>query len=230
MSVESPAAAALADPLAFAALPPSDGTVEAVRARRAALFDPALPLPADVTWAGDHILNPDWGLPSAVPKPAAVLFLLGADTSGEPSVLFIERAGHLSSHAGQIGLPGGKVEPGEVPAITALREAQEEVGLPAGFVEPLGFTAPYATRTGYLVTPLVGILKQPLVLMPDPGEVAGAFLAPFHHVMDAERTTEILVHINGRERRTLELMWGNKRIWGVTAGILRVLQQRLIEA
>lgn len=217
-------------PLPVFALANGNATAAAVRAKAPNLFRTTEALPAALPLAGEHVLNPDWGTTSSPLKPAAVLFLVAADPRGEPTVLFIERAAHLSSHAGQIGLPGGKLETGELPADTALREAEEEVALPQGAVDLIGLTEAYVTRTGYLVTPVVGVLKTAHVLRPDGGEVAGAFLAPFHHVMNAANLAEISLTFQGRDRRMLEMMWGTRRIWGVTAGILRVVQQRLMES
>lgn len=226
MSAQSPAGDTLS-PLHVYPLAPSAPVAADLRRRASRLFDPGQPIPGDVAWSGDHVLNPDWAEHAPQRKAAAVLVLLAGDRSGDPVILLTERAAHLSAHAGQIALPGGKIEPGETPGQTALREAEEEVALPARAVELVGLTEPYATRTGFLVTPVVGILRAAAQLRPDPGEVAGAFVAPWSYVMDQSNTAEIRLTMNGRERRALEIHWGSKRIWGVTAGILRVVQERL---
>lgn len=198
-----------------------------LRARAVRLHAAAAPLPAQAQWAGDHRLNPDWGLSTPAPRPAAVLFLLCADDDGTPAVLFTERAAHLPAHAGQVALPGGKIEAGERPLDAALREAHEEVGLPAAAVEPLGLTEAYATRTGFLVATVVGVLSRPVTLRPDPGEVAGVFLVPASFVLEPSNAREIRFDVDGRERRAFEMVYGSRRIWGVTAGILQVVQKRL---
>lgn len=214
-------------PLAAAALGADDPVAEDVRVRAARLGDPFAAPAEDTPWEGDHVLNPDWGLFEGDFRPAAVLFLLMADENGVPSVLFTERAAHLSAHAGQIALPGGKIEPRERPVDAALREAHEEVGVPADHVRPLAVTEPYASRTGFLITPVIAQLTRATPLALDPSEVASAFTAPFSHVMDERQRREIAHTVKGRSRRTFEINYGQRRIWGVTAGILRLVQQRL---
>jgi len=109
------------------------------------------------------------------------------------TVLFTQRTTHLKSHAGQVSFPGGRAEPGDASAeFTALREAAEEIGLAADRVEILGRLPDYRTRTGFRVTPVVGAIRPPLELTPDPREVETVFEVPLEFLLD-ERN---------RERRT----------------------------
>ena len=144
------------------------------------------------------------------------------------SVLFTRRTTHLKSHAGQVSFPGGRAEPGDASAeFTALREAKEEIGLADERVEILGRLPDYRTRTGFRVTPVVGAIRPPLELKPDPHEVEAVFEVPLDFLLD-ERN---------RERRTREfqgLQVGfyvyesqGHVIWGATAGMLVNLHRML---
>src|SRR3954468_2239312 len=103
---------------------------------------------------------------------ASVLVPIVAHPQGL-TLLFTQRTTHLKAHAGQVSFPGGRAEPGDASAeFTALREAQEEIGLAPERVEIRGRLPDYLTRTGYRVSPVVGLLVPPLELVPDPREVA----------------------------------------------------------
>jgi 8-oxo-dGTP pyrophosphatase MutT (NUDIX family) len=144
------------------------------------------------------------------------------------SVLFTRRTTHLKSHAGQVSFPGGRAEPGDASAeFTALREAKEEIGLADERVEILGRLPDYRTRTGFRVTPVVGAIRPPLELKPDPREVEAVFEVPLDFLLD-ERN---------RERRTREFQglqvgfyvyeYQGHVIWGATAGMLVNLHRML---
>jgi 8-oxo-dGTP pyrophosphatase MutT (NUDIX family) len=144
------------------------------------------------------------------------------------SVLFTRRTTHLKSHAGQVSFPGGRAEPGDASAeFTALREAKEEIGLADERVEILGRLPDYRTRTGFRVTPVVGAIRPPLELKPDPHEVEAVFEVPLDFLLD-ERN---------RERRTREFQglqvgfyvyeYQGHVIWGATAGMLVNLHRML---
>src|SRR5688572_8577245 len=121
---------------------------------------------------------------AAASTPAAVLIPVIAHP-GELTILFTQRTTHLKSHAGQVSFPGGRAEPGDASAeFTALREAEEEIGLPAARVEILARLPDYRTRTGYRVTPVVGLIEPPLELVPDPREVAEVFEVPLAFLLD----------------------------------------------
>lgn len=177
--------------------------------------------------AGEHVDNPHLPPVGEAPRPAAVLMALATAADGELSIIFTERSAHLKKHAGQIALPGGKLESGENPVDAALREAEEEIALPPAAVEVLGTTVPYLTRTGFLVVPVLGFLRAPVTLRPHPGEVAAVFTAPFRRVMTLQNHREVTFEAGGATRTVHEVMVGERRIWGVTAGILRLVHEKL---
>ncbi|PZQ61070.1 MAG: CoA pyrophosphatase [Phenylobacterium zucineum] len=180
----------------------------------------------------DYDLTPGgWsGMELADLKPAAVLIGLIEREQG-PTVLLTRRSDTLRKHTGQVALPGGRQDPGEKPLQTALREAHEEVGLEPRFVQPLGLSTPYQTGTGYLITPVVGIVRPGFSLTPNPGEVADIFETPFSYLMDLANYQEHERELpTGEKRRFYATTHEQQYIWGATAGILRALYQRLYGA
>jgi len=182
--------------------------------------------------ASDFDLTPDgWsGVSIDPPKPAAVLIGLIEREHGL-NILLTRRADTLRSHTGQVALPGGRQDPGERPVDTALREAQEEVGLEPRFVTPVGLSTPYHTGSGYLITPVVAIVRHGFALTANPGEVADIFETPFSFLMDPANYQEQERALpNGELRRFYGTTHEEQYIWGATAGILRALRQRLYGA
>jgi 8-oxo-dGTP pyrophosphatase MutT (NUDIX family) len=159
-------------------------------------------------------------------KPAAVLLLVV--NHAEPAVVFTQRTAHLADHAGQIALPGGRCETDDCdPESTALREAQEEIGLEPGRVQVLGRLPEYRTSTGYAVTPVVGWAEPPLAFIPDPHEVAEVFEVPLAFLLDTRNHRYESAFYRGRMRHYWAMPYGERFIWGATAGML-VTFQRLI--
>ncbi len=179
---------------------------------------------------GDHSLDPDGS--AVVPPPphrhAAVLVPVVARAGGLFLVL-TQRAAHLRDHSGQIALPGGKIEPGETPHDAALREAFEEIGLAPEAVRPLGYLDPYLSGTGFLVTPVIGLVDPEAGLRPNPEEVADVFEVPLAFLMEAARYQLRSREWQGRLRYFYALPFGERLIWGVTAGILHNLRERLAQ-
>jgi 8-oxo-dGTP pyrophosphatase MutT (NUDIX family) len=153
-------------------------------------------------------------------KPAAVLFPVVVRPEGL-SILLTERAGHLSTHAGQVAFPGGRIEPGETPLEAALREAEEEIGLARQFVAPIGFMPPYFSGTGFRVQPVVALVDPAAVLTPDPSEVAGVFEVSLDHALDLAHYRQSTIFFRGQERIFYILDHKAAYIWGVTAAIMR---------
>ena len=161
-------------------------------------------------------------------KPAAVLLLV-VNHPADPTVVFTQRTAHLADHAGQISFPGGRVEKSDqTPEHTALREAEEEVGIPRDRVEILGRLPQYHTGTGYCVTPVVGWAEPPLIYRPDPHEVADVFEVPLAFLLDAGNHRHESAFHKGRMRKYWAMPYGERFIWGATAGMLVTFHRILI--
>src|SRR5690606_34800319 len=115
--------------------------------------------------------------------PASVLIGLIERPVGY-TVLLTRRVDTLRKHAGQIALPRGRRDPGETVWETALREAEEEIGLDSRYVKLAGLSTPLLTHSGYLITPVVGFIREGFQLRPNPHEVADIFETPFGFLMD----------------------------------------------
>ncbi len=158
-------------------------------------------------------------------RPAAVL---AAITERErPGFLMIHRPSNMRSHPGQVAFPGGKIDPGETPVEAALREAWEELGIHERDVTVIGTSDAYRTGTGYEVTPVIAVVPPDLELNPSPTEVAQWFEAPVDFVFNRENQVEQSAFWQGAERRYIEIMWQQHRIWGVTAAIIHNLSRRI---
>jgi 8-oxo-dGTP pyrophosphatase MutT (NUDIX family) len=153
-------------------------------------------------------------------KPAAVLLLV-VNHPADPTVVFTQRTAHLADHAGQISFPGGRVEESdESPEHTALREAEEEVGVTRDRVEILGRLPEYHTGTGYRVTPIVGWAEPPITYRPDPHEVADVFEVPLAFLLDSGNHRYESAFFKGRMRKYWAMPYGERFIWGATAGMI----------
>ncbi|MGZ5032605.1 MAG: CoA pyrophosphatase [Usitatibacter sp.] len=158
-------------------------------------------------------------------KPAAVLLLV-VNHPAEPTVVFTQRTAHLADHAGQISFPGGRCDEADsTPDRTALREAQEEVGIAAECVEILGRLPEYRTSTGFAVTPVVGWAEPPMAYRPDPDEVADVFEVPLSFLLDSRNHRYESAFFKGRVRKYWALPYGERFIWGATAGMLVTFQR-----
>ena len=112
----------------------------------------------------------------------------------------------------------------------AIREAQEEIGLDPAHIDPLGFSDPFHTRTGFWVTPLVALVSSQATFMPNPHEVAEIFETPLLFLMDPANHELRTGVLRGQTRQYYAMDHEGRVIWGVTAGILRVLYLRLYGA
>ncbi len=165
----------------------------------------------------------------AVPEPGTPAAVLIAITDRpEPGLILTQRPDTMRHHAGQVAFPGGRVDPGDVDAVAAaLREAEEEVALPPAAVTVIGKLAPYRTITGYDIVPVLGLIAPDLLLVPHDREVAAVFEVPLSFVLDSANHGTQTVMFEGAERTYIEIMWGERRIWGATAAMLANLSARL---
>jgi 8-oxo-dGTP pyrophosphatase MutT (NUDIX family) len=177
---------------------------------------------------GDHDADPVMKKISEIRpiRPAAVL--VPVVDHPEPTVLLTQRAQHLPNHPGQISFPGGKIEKSDAdPLAAALRETEEEIGLDRAHAEPLGYLDLYMTTLGYRIVPLIARVKPGFTLALNTSEVDNAFEVPLAFLMDQTNLKRHSRDWQGMTRHYYAFTFGERYIWGVTAGILRNLYDRI---
>jgi 8-oxo-dGTP pyrophosphatase MutT (NUDIX family) len=169
------------------------------------------------------------GREGAAATAAAVLIPVVAHPA-DLTVIFTKRTSHLKAHSGQVSFPGGRAEPEDpTPEFTALREAEEEIGLAMDRVEVLAKLPDYWTRTGFRVTPVVGLLTPPLALSPDPREVDEVFEVPLAFLLDPRNHERRTRELQGQTVGYYVMEFEGRVIWGATAGMLVNLYRQLAE-
>jgi 8-oxo-dGTP pyrophosphatase MutT (NUDIX family) len=159
-------------------------------------------------------------------RPAAVL--IPVVDHPQPTVLLTQRSAHLNDHAGQISFPGGKIDATDAsPLDTALREAEEEIGLSRQFVDPIGYLDLYGTSFGFRILPTVARVRPGFELRINKSEVDDAFEVPLAFLMDPANHQVHSREFRGMERSYYAMPFAERYIWGATAGILRVLYERI---
>ncbi|MEJ0078200.1 MAG: CoA pyrophosphatase [Alphaproteobacteria bacterium] len=165
---------------------------------------------------------------AGVKATRAAAVLVPVVDHAEPGVLLTVRTSDLPSHAGQVAFPGGKIDAADAsPVAAALREAHEEVGLDAALIEPIGYLDLYLTFTGFRILPVVARVIPNYELRINTGEVADAFEVPLAFVMDTANHARKSRDWKGVTRHYYEMPFGERYIWGVTAGILRNLYEKI---
>lgn len=178
---------------------------------------------------GDHDMQPQ---PVPLPDekaavPAAVLIAIVPRAEG-PTVLLTQRAAALRSHSAQVAFPGGRVDAVDgSPVITALRETEEEIGLSRERIRTLGFLDAYLTGTGYRIVPVVALVEPPFSLTINADEVDEAFEAPLSFLLDPANHRREGREWQGLYRTYYAMPYGDRYIWGATAGMIRNLYERL---
>ena len=159
-------------------------------------------------------------------KQAAVLVPI--IDAPQPRVLLTVRHADLRMHAGQVAFPGGRIDPeDDGPIGGALREAWEEIGLSADHVDIVGTARAFATGSGYVITPVIGVIPEGLDLTPHEAEVASVFEVPLDHLINSANHLPRTTVYNDVEMRYFEIDWPHERIWGVTASLIVNLAPRL---
>ena len=159
-------------------------------------------------------------------RPAAVL--IAVVDHPQPTVLLTQRAAHLHDHAGQISFPGGKIDPTDAtPLDAALREAWEEVGLTREFIDPIGYLDLYGTGFGFRILPTVARVRPGFTLRISEDEVDDAFEVPLAFLMNAANHQVHSKEFRGIMRSYYAMPFADRYIWGATAGMLRVLYERI---
>jgi 8-oxo-dGTP pyrophosphatase MutT (NUDIX family) len=177
---------------------------------------------------GDHLLNPEFEaqLTALTFREAAVLIGLRPHEDG-PRIILTQRTANLRKHAGQVAFPGGAIDEADVsPEMAAVREAHEEIGLDPNHVEPLGLLPDYLTSTGFRIKPVVALVSSDASFEINRDEVDAVFEVPLSYLMDKASYKRESRVWQGIERHYYTLTYQNWLIWGVTAGIMKVMQER----
>ena len=207
---------------------PSDEFYGRARARLSLNVPAGITDPSVTPTRGDHDVDPIMLKIAEVRpiRPAAVL--VGIVDHPEPTVLLTQRAQHLPDHPGQISFPGGKIDKTDAdPLAAALREADEEIGLDRAHAEPLGYLDVYMTTLGYRIVPVIARVKPGFTLKLNAGEVDNVFEVPLAFLMDQANVQRHSRDWQGMTRHFYAVTFGERYIWGVTAGILRNLHDRI---
>jgi 8-oxo-dGTP pyrophosphatase MutT (NUDIX family) len=222
--------AAPSDGAPFGAVNGPGGFFDRARARLSLDVPAALTDLSAPAVRGDLDLDPQaWKTAGvAAVRPAAVLVAVVDQEA--PVVILTQRTADLASHAGQIAFPGGKIDPGDAsPVGAALREAEEEIGLAQSLIEPIGYLDLYLTFSGFRILPTLARVTPGYALTLNRSEVAEAFEVPLEFLMQPDNYQRRSRDWNGITRHYYAIPFEDRYIWGVTAGILRNLYERVCQ-
>ncbi len=188
--------------------------------------------PLEHAWRehGDHLLNPETlqEIEGLQFKDAAVLVPVVDDGDDGAKVILTQRTTRLRKHSGQIAFPGGGIDETDVsPEEAALREAQEEIGLDPAYVETVGRLPQYLSATGFRIFPVLSVVRRGFTITPNPHEVESVFEVPLSFLMTPENHQRDSRDWRGIVRHYYVMPYGERYIWGITAGIIRTLYERL---
>ncbi len=158
----------------------------------------------------------------------AAAVLIPITDRSEPGVILTQRPSNMRSHPGQVAFPGGKVDPDDENVIAAaLREAEEELAIPRTVVDIIGVVEEYRSGSGFAITPVLGLVPPDLTLVANPEEVDSWFEVPLEFILNPSNRVRKSTLWQGQIREYDEILWQDRRIWGVTAGIISNLAARL---
>lgn len=187
--------------------------------------------PLDQAWRehGDHVLNRDSILEIEQLNLRDAAVLIGViDDPDEARVILTKRTDKLRKHAGQIAFPGGGIDETDAsPEAAALREAEEEIGLDRRFVETVGRLPQYLAGTGFRIQPVLAVVQPGFVIAPNPDEVESVFEVPLSFLMNPDNHRQDSRIWQGAVRHFYVMPYQERYIWGITAGIIRTLYERL---
>lgn len=176
----------------------------------------------------DHALSDERSFIKDLDSLRSAAVLIAITDRPEPGVILVQRPDYMRSHPGQVAFPGGKIDPEDKDAIhAALREAEEEVSLDPKLVDIIGPTDRYHSGSGFNIQPILSVIPPDLPLVPCPEEVDDWFEAPLNFVLDPKNQDAHVGEWRGAKREYYQINWQNRRIWGITAGILVNLSKRL---
>ncbi len=178
--------------------------------------------------SSDYDLNPDFSLPKGRKLRQASVLVPIVEIGGAARLILTMRAPSLKHHPGQIAFPGGKVDESDSGLVeAALREAEEEIGLPPKNVDALGCLPSHETVTGFVATPVLGLISPKFEPRVQDGEVAEVFSVPLDHVLEPSNYSIQSRYWRGTRRHYFTVPWGPYYIWGATARMLRALADRM---
>lgn len=160
---------------------------------------------------------------------AAAVLVPVVFTAGLPQLLLTQRTELVETHKGQIAFPGGIIDAGDRSAVdAALRETEEELGIKRSHVQPLGELDDHATPTGFVITPVVGILSEGFLLHINPDEVADVFFVPLAFFLQPAAAEAGFREVHGIRRQFWMYRYEGREIWGATAAIIKNLTDILV--
>jgi 8-oxo-dGTP pyrophosphatase MutT (NUDIX family) len=167
------------------------------------------------------------------PEPEAVDagVLMAVTAEAMPQLILTRRAGHLSSHAGEVAFPGGKRDEEDSSIIaTALRESWEEIGLPESVVQVIGQLDVFTSKAGLRVQPIIGKVSADIVLRASPEEIESIFRVPLDFFLTEKPVFTYKFEFMGHEVTVPSFNYGDYVIWGLTAFMIVDLMNRVYDA